>query len=474
MKRISTCLLIITAAMASLMPQKAHAQFTINGEFRMRPEYRDGYALIRDSSKTPFALILGRARVGFDYKTDKIQTCFSLQDAFVFGQNNYGSDTISKNTVNMFEAWFRYIFSKSFAFKIGRTQVYYDDERFLGKSDWSMWGATHDIMIAQWETGKKYNGDFGFAVNNVAPATIPFLSSYTLNNYKYMSYLYEKVNLWDNKLSFSLLGLMDAFQSTNTSTKVTYDTLKTYDQTGTVIGYSLKKNTSVIYNPNQLYARGTLALDGWLTLNKFTAFASGAYQGGHYRDGRKLSAWFYSANVAYQFVKQFKLMVGYDHLDGNDFSKTTDLKTKVTGFNTLYGTAHRLYGYMDEFNAYVRDNLQPGLNDLYARATFNITDKMFIEGTFRWFSLAHGYLNIADKVNNTAYTAVDKNLGQEIDLMYNWKVLPNFDLNAAYCFFLPTHTMEMLKGIAPGKSEYAQYVYVMVTYKPNFFTSEKK
>ena len=58
--------------------------------------------------------------------------------------------------------------------------------------------------------------------------------------------------------------------------------------------------------------------------------------------------------------------------------------------------------------------------------------------------------------------------------MYVYKVLPTLDLNLAYCFFLQTKTMELQRGLAAGTSKFAQYAYVMITYKPNFFTSEKK
>ena len=198
-----TCIIIFLFTNIMVMfTVSVHAQFTISGEFRMRGEYRDGYLSLRDSSKTPYADILGRARLLFDYKNEKITTRFSLYDAIVFGQNNYSSDTISKNTVNIYEAFFKYNFSKSFAVKIGRTELAYDDERFLGASNWSMWGATHDILLVQWETpGISYKGDFGFAVNNVAPAT-PYLSSYLLKNYKYMGFIWEQKKFLDDKLTF--------------------------------------------------------------------------------------------------------------------------------------------------------------------------------------------------------------------------------------------------------------------------------
>ena len=473
----------LTLVFLLLSTGSVNGQFSISGEFKTRGEYRDGYGLLRDSSKTPYFDLLGRGRLFFDFKSEKITTRFSLYDAIVFGQNNYSSDTVSKNTVNIFEVFFKYNFTKSFAVKIGRTQLVYDDERFFGASNWSMWGATHDVLLVQWESpGIKYKGDFGFAVNNIAPAT-PYLSSYLLKNYKYMGFIWEQKKFLDDRLTFSFLGVIDAFQKTSrsTTTKATKnDTLVVKDPAGNVIGYTVNTTTTSITKvtdyPSDLYARFTIGLDGWLKLKKLDVFATGYYQGGHYKDGRKISSNFYAFYIGYKVIKPLKLLVGYDHLGGNDFSDTTEFKTTVKGFSTLYGTSHRAYGYMDLFTAVVKDNLGMGLNDLYARATFDFfKEKMSLEGTYRWFSMPHEYLYVAKpKAGSPPYQKVEKSLGSEIDLMYTYKPIPNLELNAAYCFFLPTETMEKFSNLAAGTSKWAQYFYVMITYKPNFFTTEKK
>ena len=492
MKQIITKFLVL-AVFSLLVSGSLKAQFSISGEFKMRGEYRDGYQSLRDSTKIPYAGILGRARLLFDYKSEKVTTRFSLYDAWVFGQNNYSSDTIAKNTVNIYEAFFKYNFTKNFALKIGRTELAYDDERLLGVSNWSMWGATHDLLLAQWEApGANYKGDFGFAVNNVAPAS-PYLQSYLLKNYKYMGFIWEQKKFWKDKITLTFLGLVDAFQrsgtSKTTSTTVTkHDTLVVKDPEGNIIGYTVNTTTSTTTStkttdyPDDLYARYTLGLDGWLNLNKFKLFLTGYYQGGHYKDGRKINAMFCSANVSFQVVKPLNLLVGFDHLSGNNFSDTTALKTTLKGFSTLYGTSHRAYGYMDLFPgsvtqnnvAAVKDNLSSGLNDLYFRATVNLNDKMSIEGTYRWFSIPYGYLPIKDTKTKLSYTPVKKSLGSEVDLMYVYKPLQNIELNAGYCFFVPSKTMELMNRIAVGKSKFANYAYIMVTYKPNFFSSEKK
>ncbi len=376
------------------------AQFTIFGEFKMRGEYRDGYASLRDSSKIPYADILGRARLGFDYNNEKIATRFSVQDAWVFGQNYYSSDTITKNTINIFEAWFRYNFTKTLSLKIGRTEVIYDDERLFGLSNWSMWGATHDIMILHFRNQNiPLWSDLGFAVNNIAPVS-GYMNSYDMrNNYKYIGFLYATLTLFDKKLDLSFLNILDAFQkcsSSTTSSKTSYDTLYIRNEFDSIIGTTILpstvKTTTTEEFPNTLYARNTIGGTATLNLSKWTFFFNGFYQFGKFRDGRTLNSWFYGLWCSYQPIKQLKIMAGWEQLSGNNFFNTTSMKTKVTGFSTLYGTSHAPYGYMDMFNTIVKNNLSPGLNDLYARATVCFSDKMNLEATYRWFSLPYAYL----------------------------------------------------------------------------------
>lgn len=479
MKTRAKKILILTAPLI-ILSGTLKAQFGISGEFRMRGEYRDGYISLRDSSKTPYFDVLGRARLLFDYRTEKITTRFSLYNAWVFGQNNYSSDTITKNTVNIYEAWFKYDFNKYFGIKVGRTELVYDDERFFGSSNWSMWGATHDVIVAQWSVpGINYKGDFGLAVNNIAPAG-SYLNSYDLrNNYKYLAYLYEQKKFLNDKMTVSLLGVVDGFQKSSIPITKTYDTLFIYNENDSIIGTTVLpvpiKTTSTENFPNTIYARATFGADIWFRYKKWNFFLSGFYQGGHIRDGRKLSSNFYAAYISYQVIKPLTFILGYDHLSGNDFSDTTGLKTKVKGFSVLYGTTHRGYGYMDMFTVTVKANQSAGLNDLYFRTTYYFNDKMSLEGTYRWFSLPHGYLPVLNpKEGALPYQSVKNSLGSEIDLMYVYKPIPNLELNAAYCFFLPTATMEKFNGLAAGTSKWAQYIYVMITYRPNFYTSEKK
>ena len=451
------------------------AQFTISAEFRPRGEYRDGYSKLRDSTNNPAFDILGRNRLIFEYKSDRFSAKFNLQHAYVYGENSFSSDTITRNTLNLYEAWFQYDFLKNMGIRMGRMELVYDDQRLLGNSNWNPKGSYHDVgMVKWWNADRGYRGDFGFAVNNTAPMGA-FLAPYPLKNYKYMGYLYEQKKFLKDQLTVALLGITDIFQKPGIPVKTTkYDSIPVYDIGGTVIGYTRIPvvTTSTKTNPEMLYARVTVGGNIGYTWKNLKVYAAGYYQGGHFIDGRKINAGFYGGYISYKIVKPLTVLVGYERLSGNDYSDTVGMKSELTSFSTLYGTAHSKYGYMDLFSTYVTSGLAPGLRDLYAQATLRFSEKAFFEATWRWMSTDKGYLNKKD--GSLPYTKVDKNLGHEIDLMINYTIVKNFDLNAAWCFFLPTETMDQVSGLKAGTSEFAQYAYIMLTYKPTFFNSDHK
>ncbi|MEI6173775.1 MAG: hypothetical protein WCR01_08480 [Bacteroidota bacterium] len=472
---------ILLACLLMFLSGGARAQFTISAEFRPRLEYRDGYSRLRDSSQSPYPDILGRNRLIFDYKNEQFMARFSLQHAYVYGENNYSSDTITRNTINIYEGWFRYSFTKGFAIKIGRMELIYDDARLFGNSNWGQKGATHDVGVVQWESAKEgYRGDFGFAINNTAPAG-SFLASYPLKNYKYLGYLYEQKKFLNDRLVFSVIAILDVFQKPATSSKTKstrYDTLyvtnENHDTIGTTVLPTVSTATVTTSYPDQLYGRFTFGGTVGFTAGNLKLFAAGYYQSGHFSDGRKINAGFYGGYASYKVFKPLTLLVGYERLSGNNYSDTTGLKTKSTSFSALYCTNHGFYGYMDMFISQVISGNSAGLTDLYGRATLTLGSKTSVEATYRLFGLAKGYLPVTvKKAGDLPYMEVGKRLGSEVDLMVIYKPVPNLELNGAYCFFLPTSTMERLDALNPGTSKWAQYAYIMLTYKPNFFNSDK-
>lgn len=451
------------------------AQFKISAEFRPRGEYRDGYGKLLDANQVPVFDILGRNRINFDYKYEQFTARFSFQHAYTYGENQIASDTITRNTLNIYEGWFQYNFVKNIGIKLGRMELIYDDQRLLGNSNWSARGVSHDVGQVKWEYADRgYRGDFGFAINNTAPMQ-NYLSPYPLKNYKYLAYIYDQKKLFKDQLTIAVLAITDIFQKPATTVKTTkYDSIPVYDNSGAVIGYTRIPvvTTTSKANPEMLYARYTVGGNVTYSWNKLKVFFAGYYQGGHFNDGREISSGFYGGYVSYNVLKPLTLLAGYERLSGNDFSDTLGMKTKLTGFSTLYGTAHSKYGYMDLFSAHVISGTSAGLTNLYLQANLKFSDKTRLEATWRYMGLAKGYLNKKDGA--LPYTKVDKNLGHEIDLMLVYSPVKSLEMNAAYCFFLPTETMNQLNGLAAGTSDFASYAYVMLTWKPTFFNTEKQ
>lgn len=454
------------------------AQFTISAEFRPRLEYRNGYSKLIGSDKLPVFDILGRNRLIFDYKDERFSARFSIQHAYVFGENNYSSDTITRNTLNLYEAWFQYDFVKNVGIRIGRMELAYDDQRLLGVSNWNPKGSSHDVGVFKWGCPEHgYRGDFGFAINNTGPMGA-FLTAYPLKNYKYLLYLYEQKKFLKDQLVVGLIGIADVLQKPGSKVSVTtYDSLPVYDNSGVVIGYTLVPHTTTTlkYDPKMLYARVTAGGNVGFTWKNLKVFAAGYYQGGSFSNGNRISASFYGVYASYQVVKQLKLMAGYDRLSGNDYSDTAGIRTKYTSFSTLYSSTHGFYGYMDYWGTYVGSGTTPGLTNLYARATVSFSENLSLEATWRMMGLSRGYLEVKDPdPGELPYLEVKKNLGHEIDLMCIYKPVKNLELNAAYCLYFPTETMELLQGLKAGDSGPAHYAYVMLTYKPTFFNSDRK
>jgi hypothetical protein len=465
--------ILVLAMLMMLLCGNLSAQFSISGEFRPRAEYRDGYAKFRDSTMTPYASILGRSRLIFDYRSDKFLAKFTIQHAFVFGDNTIGQDTITRNTLNIYEGWFQYNFTKTLGFKLGRMEIIYDNQRLIGNSNWGEQGVTYDAGMLRWELGEKsYRGEFSFAVNNTSPPT-PFLAPYPLKNFKYLAMMYDQKKLLKDQLIISFLAVLDVNQKASTSkTTTTNQVLYVVNGSDTIGTTTIPKTTTTVTSyPTMLFGRFTFGGTADYTWKKLKIYAEGYYQAGNYTDGRTLNAGMFGIHASYKVLKPLTLLLGYEKLSGNDFSDTTGLKTKTTSFSTLYGTAHSKYGYMDLYNTYVRSGNSAGLSQVWGRATVSLTDKMSLEATWRMFSLGYGYLSSSKK---PGYVSVGKKLGNEFDFMLLYKVLNNFEVNAAYCFFLPTGTMQTFEGLTPGTAKFAQYAYVMLTYRPNFFTSEKK
>ena len=434
--------------------QGVMAQLTLDGEFRTRGEYRDGYMSIphdavegTDVSGTlPMGIILQRSRLSVNYKTDKLQSKLTVQDARIWGEDKFRLDN---SGVGLYEAWVKYNITSKLGLQVGRMELKYDDDRLFCNGNWRTPGQSNDMArLTYFAKGLSLNIHAGYAVNNNSTDEItPFQSEYGLNGkqYKNLSYLWINKTFLKKRIELSLIGVRDGFQHTS------------------------KVDGNFVYDPTQIHYRITTG--AYMKLNMGMLGLQGAYyqQLGEDKFGKTLNANFYNALLSVKVGDAVTISAGYDHYSGTNLNEGTENNT----FENLVGPGHKYLGWMDYFGSVGKH--KAGVNDILAKVDFKFNQKNKLTAFYHMFSLDQEYLNYTEPASGvSSVEMVDKNLGSEIDFMYTYKPQQNLSFNVGYSVMLYTESMETLKGIVPGTGNFAHFGYVQMTYKPQFFKYSSK
>jgi hypothetical protein len=404
------------------------AQLSLSSCIRNRTEFRDGQGSLPDSSDKPALFVNQRTRLALDYYDPKFLVSITIQDARVWGETEPKKDN---GSLDLFEAWIKYYFSDKLALKFGRQRLIYDDQRLLAESNWNNKGASHDVAVLQYENDDKQTDcHLGMGINNLNEDR--FLSDYSLDYYKYLSFLWLHKKL-SGKLDISMIDILDANQKP-----------------------AIK---------DIIYARNTAGTNVNFKQGKIAAGASFYIQHGSLKTGQKVLSHFYAANFSWDILRNTCIKLGYDHYSGTDLSDST--RTGNSSFSKLYGTNHRFLGYMDYFGKDIAsENNGAGINNINIRIENAVTKNIKSQLTWHWFALDKEYLSPKDKV--------DKYLGSEIDLMLTYKTGQNISVQAGYSFMLPHSTLEIISEIGEGKSRFAQFGWLQVQFTPTFYSKTNK
>ncbi|MBI9033630.1 MAG: alginate export family protein [Bacteroidales bacterium] len=437
MKKLTLLLLAVVFA------QLSFSQLTIDGEFRTRFEYRDGYKKMLLENQMPMSIIAQRSRINFAYNTSKIETRISLQDARIWGEDQWKTDN---NGIGLHEAWAKYKFTRSIAIQAGRMELIYDDARLFANGDWRTYGQSHDVArLILFSKKHRLSIHMGAAINNNgtnanggAYELETMNTAYDLNatQYKNLAYLWVNKKFMSNKLNVSLIGVRDGFQLMNDSVTV-IDTIKYRITAGSFIEFK----------------------SGGLKLQ-----AAYYMQTGENKQGKELNSNFYNAYASYKLGKSLNIGVGYDHYSGTDLNDNSQDNT----FENLYGPGHKYLGNMDYFG--IASKHKAGINDLFAKLNYKINSKNDIMIAYHMFSLDQEYISFKENAITTL-KQVDKKLGSEIDLVYTYKATKDVNFKVGVSTLLYTESMELLKGVEAGKGMPAQFAWVQMLIKPNFFKS---
>ncbi|MBI2271205.1 MAG: alginate export family protein [Bacteroidetes bacterium] len=417
---------VLTALIATTA-LTANAQMTLTGEIRPRFEYRHGFKALSDSAMDAAMFVSQRTRINFGYSNDNFKTKVVFQDVRIWGSQSQLNSTDGLTAIH--EAWAEYNFSKKVAAKFGRQEIVYDDERIFGGLGWAQQGRKHDAALF------KYNDStfilhVGFAYNQDMEQFKT--TKYTIaSSYKAMQYLW--LNKKWPKLELSYLALTNGQQSSVTNSVSRY---------------------SFMTGPHIQYKSGKLSLVG-----------KGYYMGGMDVALNDMQAYLAGIDVSYSITPKVSATLGYELQSGQSQTDTTKAYKKINhSFNPLFGTNHAFNGYMDYF--YVGNHINSvGLQDIWLRLKYK-TEKWWITADAHMFNAAADILDTKEFAKSGKYTAMNANLGTELDVTFAYNLAPNVVLQGGYSQMFGTDSMKAIRG---GKTNTpSNWAYLMLTFRPNF------
>lgn len=411
--------LVSTIVFAYCSP-KLVAQFLISAEVRPRLELRNGYRVpsIEDSKAAFF--ISQRTRLNIGFKNEKLQLFISPQDVRTWGsEKQLGSDP----SFGLHEAWAQVLLSDKIALKAGRQELIYDGHRLLGSVNWLQQARSHDALLFKFSQ-EKFKTDIAAAFNQSGESL--YNTNYRTDNYKVLMMAHMQ-NQYES-IKWSGMFITDAFQKSDTAQDLSWRYT-----IGGGIGW---------FNSN-------LNIDGSIY-----------WQGGQTRSDVDISAFMFNLMAQYKFDK-LTLAGGLDFISGND----SEDPEKFGAFNTLYATNHKFYGFMDYYLNIPNDTKGGGLQDYFLRFNYKTGSKTSLVFAYHQFLLANDVFD--------GSTAVSKNMGGEIDLVFGYKIAPYANLNVGLSTYFANETTVFIKGTGDHNSG-NYWGWMMLAIKPELFNSKVK
>jgi len=427
----------------------AQAQLSLTGQLRTRTELRDGQGTLPAKGAVPAFFTSQRTRLNFGYTGYRFKLFTAVQDVRVWGQD---ASTIHRNTLEgndglmLHEAWGEIALTDTAAgagellLKIGRKELVYDDVRLLGNLDWLQQARRHDLALLKYHR-HDWQAHLGLAFNQ--NKELKSGSVYQGVPAGYAAGTNGQNTLYKS-MQFGYLGRK--LRAGNASVLVLKDDFNRY------VTHEDRSRT---------YVRGVwsrVTLGGYLSTGltpKLSLTGSAYYQAGKDRDGTPLSAYLLSAHAPYAVNRTFSLGPGLDYTSGGGTA------TRSRRFDPLYGTPHKFWGYLDYF--YVADGFgNNGLVNYYVKTCFKVRENLLV-------TLDAHQFTTANRVTAGDGTALDRNLGTELDLVASYNLTKMIHLEGGYCslFATPTLASAAVKNV-PDARRQANWAYLMISIKPDF------
>lgn len=425
----------ITGQNSSTQNEKPPIKHEFIPQIMTRGEYRHGFQSLADTNQKPAVFVGQRSRLTYKMTAEKFDIVISVQDIRIWGSNaNLPVDTSGK--LSLAEGYGVIKFDNTNKLKIGRQIISYDEDRILGSLDWAFQARRHDLMVFEHKNDSVLTFHIGAAWNqksdyyNTTVYGVP-------KNYKTLQYLwlFRQMKQWN----ISLLFLNNGTQLTKTegAKKIYRDC---YTQT-----FGLNSNVKIGKFSSNVFGYYQMGFDAGIVN------ASG--------NPKAINAFDVGLNLNYKIIDWLNVSLGGEYLSGT--SQDPQKQSQSLSFNPFYGTNHRFNGYMDYF--YVGNHVNSvGLIDGYLKLNFG-------KGNWNVFVNVHNFQAAADikdvkKSTPTQFVAMSRQLGQELDLTFLYKISDGVSIQAGYSQMFGTESMVAIRG--GNTSAISNWAYLMFHFRP--------
>lgn len=420
---------------------EAYGQFSVDAELRTRGEANQGYKYLPDSSSLFQAYVSQRTRLGMNYENEKIRTRIAIQDVRAWGGEDLYTSTIpyaNQLGLDLFEAWVEIMLNGDSRLKIGRQVLSYDDQRLLGTRNWNQYAISYDALKYTYQK-ENWQVDAALSYNNLNSSVLGVTDG--SNDY------------FTDRNRIRMLNFLHVNKKLGEHTSLSFNVITS--------GYK-----SPVYR-NLLYVTSTNGFHLDHNAEKTSIKANAFYQFGRNILGQEVDAWMSTASAS-RDVGKFSLGAGIDIHSGNDASNTDEeYMKKDHTFDLLYGARYAYSGFMNQFGNLDASTRMGGLVDIYPFARYNFEKKHSILLRVHFFSLqgeVRDYMAGED-------VYFDRKLGTEVDLRYSRPLMENMNIQAGFSWYGPSETYEVFRNVTPGESKTTWWGWLMLTYKPTFFSN---
>ncbi|MBR9978268.1 MAG: alginate export family protein [Bacteroidetes bacterium] len=389
-----------------------------SGQVRERSEF-DDRRFYEDAHHDVYHQLRSRLRATATLN-EQVQAVVEVQDARMYGSGmgtmNYGA--------SFFDLRQGYIDVDGLAdgvlgFRLGRQVLSYGNERLLGAIDWSNLGQSFDAGVLRLTAGDIRIDAIGAALQRNLP---------------YPTYLRDHF----------LAGVWAMW--TPERRRNTVQAFFLYDHPAMTSDRDRQNRmTAGVHAGGQFFA--------------FDYEVDAAVQMGDHFTGDQqadINANMVGVRLGYTFpsLAGLRIGVGYDRLSGRDADNPED----YTVFNTLYGTNHKFYGYMDYFTVIPAHTAGMGLQDMLVQLSIAPIEGFKLGADIHLFSTASDPADFPNEFNGTS-----RSIGTEVDVTAKWIVARAVHMTLGYSVFSGQPDRILLHGPSGNATDLTNWAYLMTS-----------